>query len=380
MVEHLKNIPLFKSLGEDEFTSIHEKLEEINFAENTIVFESGEIGDCLYVIVNGEVEVYIEAGEKSEKVILSTLAKGDYFGEMSLITGEPRSASVTTLNECVFLRLSKSDFDQLIINNPSITISLSHMLSQRLKSSNIKRAQVESVFQAKIKPKGKLEEHPLIEVLKFCEQNSLTGLLKLNNDDDNAELEFLKGQLQNASYKELTDDEAMDEILNWEKGSFEIEPSILNLNDNVEEQSEAKENSVPAKKSKTAEGSEPIDAIKYFTVNLINKLIAIVGSRIVQDAFKKIKKNTITFFPDVEGFSIDMAKEVKVKYNKKSELNDKDYLALGVFLQLFIEECKQNAIGMSFLDIHELSEPHKNTLQNISFFEYMTHAKEFVLQ
>ena len=380
MVEHLKNIPLFKSLNDDEFSSIHEKLEEINFTENTLVFEAGEIGDCLYVIVEGEVEVYIEAGEKSDKVILSTLGIGDYFGEMSLITGEPRSASVITLNECLFLRLSKGDFDQLIINNPSITISLSHMLSQRLKSSNIKMAQAETVFQAKIKPKGSLEEHPLIEVLKFCEQNSLTGLLKLNNDSEDAELEFLKGQLQKASYKELTDDEVMDEILNWEKGSFEIEPSILKMDSTEEEKTETKDELIEELKKVDSQSAEPIDAIKIFTANLVNRLIAIVGSRIVQDTFKKIKKNTATFFPDVEGFSLDIAKGVKIKYSKKSELNDKDYLALGVFLQLFIEECKQHAIGMSFLDISELSKPHKDTLQKISFFEYMSHTKEFVHQ
>ncbi len=380
MVEHLKNIPLFKSLNDDEFLSIHEKLEEINFTDKTLVFETGEIGDCLYVIAEGDVEVYIEAGEKSEKVILSTLGIGDYFGEMSLITGEPRSASVITLTECNFLRLSKGDFDQLIINNPSITISLSHMLSQRLKSSNIKRAQAESVFQAKIKPKGSLEEHSLIEVLKFCEQNSLTGLLKLNNDSEDAELEFLKGQLQKASYKELTDDEVMDEILNWDKGSFEIEPSLLNIESSSEGTKDTKEELIEELKNVDSQGSEPIDVIKNFTTNLVNRLISIVGSRVVQDAFKQINKNTANFFPDVKGFSLDITKGIEIKYNKKSELNDKDYLALGVFLQLFIEECKQHAIGMSFLDISELSEPHKNTLQNISFFEYMSHAKEFVHQ
>ena len=376
MIEHLKNIPLFKSLGEDEFTSIHEKLEEVNFTENTLVFESGEIGDCLYVVVEGEVEVYIESGEKSDKIVLSTLGKGDYFGEMSLITGEPRSASVVTLEECVFLRLSKIDFDQLIINNPSITISLSHMLSQRLKTSNIKRAQAESVFQSKIKPTGKLEDFSLIDVLKFCEQNSLTGLLKLNNEDEYAELEFLKGQLQKATFKEFSDDETMDEILNWDKGTFEIEPSILNI-----DQKEIKESEATGPDSiMTATPSEPIDAIKYFTVNLVSKMIATVGSRIVQETFEKIKKDLITYFPDVEGFNIKIVKEIDVSYNKKIELNDKDYLALGDFLQLFIEECKQHAIGMSFLNIFALSEPHKDTLDNISFFEYMSHAKEFVHQ
>lgn len=376
MIEHLKNIPLFKSLGEDEFTSIHEKLEEVNFTENTLVFESGEIGDCLYVVVEGEVEVYIESGEKSDKIVLSTLGKGDYFGEMSLITGEPRSASVVTLEECVFLRLSKIDFDQLIINNPSITISLSHMLSQRLKTSNIKRAQAESVFQSKIKPTGKLEDFSLIDVLKFCEQNSLTGLLKLNNEDEYAELEFLKGQLQKATFKEFSDDETMDEILNWDKGTFEIEPSILNI-----DQKEIKKSEATGPDSiMTATPSKPIDAIKYFTVNLVSKMIATVGSRIVQETFEKIKKDLVTYFPDVEGFNIKIVKEIDVSYNKKIELNDKDYLALGVFLQLFIEECKQHAIGMSFLNIFALSEPHKDTLDNISFFEYMSHAKEFVHQ
>jgi CRP-like cAMP-binding protein len=376
MFEHLKNIPLFKSLGEDEFASFYEKLEEIHYAENTLVIEAGEIGDCLYIIVDGEVEVYIEMGEKPEKIILSTLGNGDYFGEMSLITGEPRSANVMTLRKCEFLRLSKIDFDQLILNNPSITISLSHMLSQRLKSSNIKRAQAESVFQAKIKPTGKLEEFSLVEVLKFCEQNSLTGLLKLNNDEDYAELSFFKGQLQKASFKELSDDEAMDEILNWDKGSFEIEPSILNI-----EQEEIDESVETVSASAESNDSvKPIEAIKYFTVNLVTKLIATVGSRIVQDAYEKIKKDLVTYFPDIEGFKLNIIKEIKVTYNKKTELNDKDYLALGVLLQLIIEDCKQHAIGMSFFDIFDLSEPHKDTLENISFFEYMSHAKEFVHQ
>jgi len=229
MIEHLKNIPLFKSLSEDEFSSMHEKLEEIKFAKDTLVFEAGEIGDCIYIIVEGKVEVYIEieVGGKLEKVFLSNLENGDYFGEMSLITGEPRSASVITITDCELLRLSKSDFDQLIMNNTSITLSLTHMLSQRLKSTNIKMAKAESVFQSKINTKGKLADQPLIEVLKFCEQNSLTGLLKLNNNNKDAELEFLKGQLQEASYKDLSEDEVMDEILNWEKGTFEIEPKIL---------------------------------------------------------------------------------------------------------------------------------------------------------
>ena len=376
MVEHLKNIPLFKSLNEEEFTSIHEKLEEVNYTKNTLVFEAGEIGDCLYVVVEGEVEVYIESGEKSDKIILSTLGKGDYFGEMSLITGEPRSASILTLEECVFLRLSKSDFDQLIINNPSITISLSHMLSQRLKNSNIKRVQAESVFLSKIKPTGKLEEFPLIDILKFCEQNSLTGLLKLINDADYAELEFLKGQLQKAAFKELSDDEAMDEILNWDKGSFEIEPTILNIDQNEIKGTDTTE----PDNVKSSVSGEPIDAIKYFTVNLISKLIATVGSRIVQDTIEKNKKDLVTFFPELEEFNIKILKEIEVSYNKNTEMNDKDYLAIGVFLQLFIEECKQHAIGMSFLDIHNLSEPHKEKLESISFFEYMSHAKEFVQQ
>ena len=381
MIEHLKNIPLFKSLSQNELKSIQEKLEEINYAKDTLVFEAGEIGDCIYIIVEGKVEVYIEVevGGKLEKVFLSNLEEGDYFGEMSLITGEPRSASVLTITKCKLLRLSKNDFDQLIMNNTSITLSLTHMLSQRLKSTNIKMAQAESVFQSKIKTKGELDEQPLIEVLKFCEQNSLTGLLKLNNNNDDVELEFLKGQLQKASFNDLSEDEVMDEILKWEKGTFEIEPKILNMN-KQDKKSESQEELNSEKKIDTAEGIEPIEAIIYFAENLINRLIAIVGSRIVQDTFDKIMESTATFFPDVKGFNLKLSKGIKLEYKKKSKLNDKDYLALGVFLQLFIEDCKQHALGMSFMDISELSHPHNDTLKNISFFEYMSHAKEFVQQ
>lgn len=368
MITHLKNIPLFVSLKEDDFEYILENLQEVHHSADTKIFEIGDLGDCLYVIAEGEVEVYIEGSEKSDKIILSTLKEGDYFGEMALITGEPRSASVSTLTDCILMRLGKNEFDQLIIKNPSITISLSHMLSQRLKNANIQRAEVESVYQSKMKPHGSLKDFPVFEVLKFCEQNSLTGMLNINDEKNHAELSFEKGQLLEVKYNKLVDDQALDEILTWQEGSFLIEPTILNIENNPVDEDLAE----------PIISDEPIKAVEYFATQLIKSLISIVGSKTMKQLISKTNDSLIPFFPNLEYIKTEITKNVKVTYSQSNEINDKDFLTIGVFLQVIIENCQQHTIGMSFLNLDKIAGPYIQILQKNSFFEYMTHAKEFV--
>ncbi len=368
MINHLKNIPLFSSLKEEDFVSILENIEEVQHPVDVKIFETGDVGDCLYIISEGEVEVYIEGNKKSEKIILSTLKIGDYFGEMALITGESRSASVKTLTDCKLMRLSKNEFDQLIINNPTITISISHMLSQRLNNANIQRAEVESIYQSKMKPTGTLEDFPVFEVLKFCEQNSLTGLLNINNEKNHAELIFEKGQLQQVKFNKLVDDKAMDEILGWQQGFFQIEPSIMKIeNQSIDEVTEIPLNN-----------DDPIVAIEYFATQLIMTLITIVGSKNVKQLISKTNDLLISFFPNLEFIKTEISKNVNVSFTQPQNINEKDFLSMGVFLQVIIENCKKDTIGMSFLDLKKISGPYAQILQKISFFEYMTHAKEFV--
>lgn len=368
MFEHLKNIPLFSSLKEEEIESISDKLEQVTFPIYTTIFEEGDPGDCLFIILDGVVEVYVDAMENSDKIILSNLSQGDYFGEMALITGEARSASVRTLSDCTLIKLGKNEFDQLIIKNPSISLSLSHMLSQRLKNANIKRAEAETIYKSKMKPSGSLAEIAVYDVLKFCEQNSLTGRLNLDKNEDHAEVTFIKGQLQQVIYNEFLDDQAMDEILKWEEGTFQIEPSLLEI--------EQKEKEITEQENTDSE--DPIIGIEYFTNNLINTLITIIGLRRLQEIMKDRKESLIPFFPNLENMNFDLTAHNNISFSKSEKFGDKEILSVSVFLKVLIENCKQFTFGMSFLNLQKLAGSYYNILESRSFFEYMSHAKEFV--
>ena len=107
----------------------HLSLEE--FPEGVTVLEEGTPGDCLYIIKSGEVEVYT-SDPRGEKLVLANLKEGDYFGEISLITGRPRTASVRVLRPAELVRLSKRDFDQFVARQPEALKILGSSLHARL--------------------------------------------------------------------------------------------------------------------------------------------------------------------------------------------------------------------------------------------------------
>ena len=96
-IEYLRNLPPFKDLSEESFHSIEHSVSHVEFPDNITIMAEGAPGDSLYILKKGTVQVYINAPDNDEKIILSKLEEGDYFGEMALITGEPRSASIETI-------------------------------------------------------------------------------------------------------------------------------------------------------------------------------------------------------------------------------------------------------------------------------------------
>ncbi len=124
---------LFQAFSRPERKEIlmHLSLEE--FAEGVTVLEEGAPGDCLYIIKSGEVEVF-SFNAQGEKSVLANLKEGDYFGEISLITGRPRSASVKALRSVELVRLTKKDFDQFVVKRPETMKILEDSLQARLEN------------------------------------------------------------------------------------------------------------------------------------------------------------------------------------------------------------------------------------------------------
>jgi CRP-like cAMP-binding protein len=139
-VKTLKRVELFKQMTDDELHKLAARLKYAPFAKGNVITKQGAPAQhWLFIIINGETEVYIEA-PNGEKRRLNVLTKGDFFGEMSLMTGAPRVASVIARTDVECYRLDKEAFEEIMLARPSIAEEVSHILVER-------RAQLDSAMQ-----------------------------------------------------------------------------------------------------------------------------------------------------------------------------------------------------------------------------------------
>lgn len=124
---------LFRSFPPQERKQILGKFNMEVFPVGATVLEEGAPGDSLYIIKTGQVEVFT-VDVQGAPLTLAQLQEGDFFGEISLLTGRPRTASVKVLQAAELLRLAKNDFDQIIASHPEVKQILENSLLLRLES------------------------------------------------------------------------------------------------------------------------------------------------------------------------------------------------------------------------------------------------------
>ncbi len=127
----LSHCPLFVRLSQWELKSISRLMRLVEYKKDEIVYKEGGEAGSFYVIVSGRFEVFVSAPEK--KKVLAYLQRGDHFGEMSLLTNQPHSATLRALSDSMVLELKKDDFHKTVESNPSVSLELSRRLSARLK-------------------------------------------------------------------------------------------------------------------------------------------------------------------------------------------------------------------------------------------------------
>ncbi len=133
----LREVSLFKDLSDDELRKLESVLEERSFRKNDIVFRAHEPGSTLFVIKRGRVKVSMN-DRNGREIILGILGVGDFFGEMSLLDREPRSATVSSLEPCQALILSREQFLQFIPRHPEVVMKMLTTLSLRLRKTDEK--------------------------------------------------------------------------------------------------------------------------------------------------------------------------------------------------------------------------------------------------
>ncbi len=238
----LKKVPIFRMLGKESIDFIVERLKFKTFQANEVICKSGDPGDEMYIIISGETDILI--GEPGQEQVVATLGSGDYFGEMALLTGESRSATVRTKDASETFVLYKNDFDVILERFPSISLSMGKIVSQRLRDTLKKAASKKPSSErtgassgGTAGPSGTLKEMALVDLINFCESNSLTGEMLLKRGNETGIFSFERGVLLNVKLGESKEDEALDTMLGWDEGNFEIKvkPLTLSKKENEEE-------------------------------------------------------------------------------------------------------------------------------------------------
>jgi len=129
----LKHCPLFHSLSDREINSISNKSSLVFYSRGEVVQHINEVGQYLYIIKSGQIIVKVPKTDDNKERILTILNASDYFGEMSLLTGDKTSAETMASLDTEMLLLTKKDFNDFILKSHIISLNLSHILSQRLK-------------------------------------------------------------------------------------------------------------------------------------------------------------------------------------------------------------------------------------------------------
>ncbi len=132
--ELLANIPLLESLTPEDLDGLTIRLEESDYAPGDVIFRQGDDGSSLYVIEEGAVE--ISYGEGVTNIVLTTLYNGQYFGELSLFDGAPRSATATVVKPTHVIRLDRDDLVDFVNKNPAAALRIIEEMGDRLRQTN----------------------------------------------------------------------------------------------------------------------------------------------------------------------------------------------------------------------------------------------------
>ncbi|HEX9162181.1 MAG TPA: cyclic nucleotide-binding domain-containing protein [Thermoanaerobaculia bacterium] len=136
--------PLFEILSDTEREALVREMELETHEEGSVIISEGEHGASMYVISSGEVKVYTRgAGGKAGSVYLAKLGEGDFFGEVSVLTGKPRTATITASRPTELLRLDKDKLDNALAKHPGIRKVLDDFYKRR--ANDTVEAMIESL-------------------------------------------------------------------------------------------------------------------------------------------------------------------------------------------------------------------------------------------
>lgn len=138
LMEHLlmlQSVPLFATMTLEQLEAIHLCLTEQHYTLGELIFHEGDVGDEMYIVAEGEVEILLKL-DTPEPILLAKVGPGAYFGEMSILDNEPRSAAARVSQDARLLVLKGEQLKELVYVMPEIAFTIFKVLSERLRRSD----------------------------------------------------------------------------------------------------------------------------------------------------------------------------------------------------------------------------------------------------
>jgi CRP/FNR family cyclic AMP-dependent transcriptional regulator len=135
LVEYLKNIPLFSHLKSAQLKEIAARCKNASFKKGEVIFHRTDLSTDLYIVNSGKLKAVL-ADEEGDEIVLAQFEKGAFFGELSLLDGKGRSATIVSEHDSELAVLKKEVFLELLFKNPQIAVELMTMLAERLRKAD----------------------------------------------------------------------------------------------------------------------------------------------------------------------------------------------------------------------------------------------------
>ena len=134
-VETLRQVPLFESLDDEAAHELCELLETLDCKSGTVLFRAGDGGDAMYLIEEGKIRICVRT-KQGHEVTLTELGRRDFFGEMALLEGKPRSADARVAEDARLAMLSREHFLSFVRSNPNVALEMLTALANRLRHTD----------------------------------------------------------------------------------------------------------------------------------------------------------------------------------------------------------------------------------------------------
>jgi len=131
----LQEAPLFALLDENERQTLADIIDVVSFPKGATIFSFGDVGDTLYIVRAGTVQVFVENYE-GRKIILGENTRSDIFGEISLLDGGPRTATAVATEDAELFALERQDLLDLITKHPHAAMDLLTVVGRRLRATD----------------------------------------------------------------------------------------------------------------------------------------------------------------------------------------------------------------------------------------------------